>query len=105
MELSIQDIRDLLSPATSGTSHSFKIGQSYFIRTVTYHCTGRLVAVTDTDLLLLDAAWIADSGRFADALEGGTLSEVEPIPGEHIVSRGALVDATIWGHPLPREQK
>ena len=85
-------------------THSFEIGKAYFIRSITMHYTGRLVAVTDTDLVLEDAAWIADSGRFADALAKGTLSEVEPYPNRCIVSRNAIVDACQWDHDLPREQ-
>ncbi len=87
------------------TAHSLKIGTCYLIRTVTMMYTGRLIAVTDSDLVLEDAAWIADSGRYADALEKGTLNEVEPYPNEVIVSRAAIVDAAEWTHDLPREQK
>ena len=79
---------------TSYPGHPFKIGANYFIRTVTFHHTGRLVEVTPTELVLEDAAWIADSGRFSDALKTSTFSEVEPFPsGRVIIGRGALIDA------------
>ena len=84
-------------------SHSFEIGMKYVIRTVTMIYTGRLLAMTDTDLLLDDAAWIADTGRWHEALTTGRFSEVEPYPSTVIVSRGAIVDATRWAHPLPRD--
>lgn len=95
------------NPPASGNTHSFRIGTNYIIRTVTYHFVGRLVRVTDTDLVLEEAAWVADSGRWATALKTGVLNEVEPYPDGHevIVSRGSLVDACEWSHPLPRVQK
>lgn len=93
----------------ASNKHSLKVGKSYIVRTVTSHqtrlYTGKLKVVTDSDIVLADAAWIADSGRWADALSKGTLKEVEPYPGEVIISRAAIVDASEWKHPLPREQK
>lgn len=86
-------------------NHSFELGKSYLIRGVTMYYTGCLVKVTETDLVLEDAAWIADTGRFADALKSAELNEVEPYENPVIVSRGSIVDATIWNHPLPRTQK
>lgn len=102
----IKHIRSLLKgPAQE--SHRWKVGKNYFIRTVTHHFTGTLIAVTSKELWLKDAAWIADDGRFMQAIHDGKLNEVEPFPdGEEIpVGRGALIDAVIWKHPLPREQK
>lgn len=84
----------------------YKIGSNYFIRTVTYHHCGRLVGVTPTELVLENAAWIADSGRFTQALESGDFSEVEMFPkGELvIIGRGAVVDA-VKVESLPTSQK
>jgi len=80
-------------------------GAAVFIRTVTHNYTGRVVSVSDRWVTLADAAWIADSGRWAAALATGTLSEVEPFPGEVLVSLGAVVDVSPWAHPLPRTTK
>jgi len=82
-----------------------EIGKNYLVRCVTHYYTGKLLALTPTELVLGDAAWIADTGRFATALKTGVLNEVEPFPGNVIVNRGAMVDATEWTHALPREQK
>lgn len=72
----------------------FEIGEKYLIRTVTMIDTGRVVRVTPTELVLEDAAWIADTGRFSDALKKAQFNEVEPFPaGEVIVGRGAIIDA------------
>ena len=81
------------------------VGKCYLIRTVTMTNTGRLVAVTDNELVLEDAAWVADTGRFYNALKTGVLDEVEPFIGHAIVGRGSIVDATEWMHELPKEQK
>ena len=74
--------------------HPFEIGAVYLIRTVTMIDTGRLLRVTPTELVLEDAAWIADTGRFSDALKAVSFNEVEPFPdGEVIIGRGAIIDA------------
>ncbi len=72
----------------------WEIGAIYLIRTVTMIDTGRLVAFGDKELVLEDAAWIADTGRFSDAVKSAEFSEVEPFPnGRVIIGRGAIVDA------------
>lgn len=83
----------------------YKLGAKLFIRTVTFHYTGRIVYLSDKEVVLADAAWIADSGRFATALKTGGLNEVEPYPGLCSVSRDTIVDASLWDHDLPRAQK
>ena len=80
-------------------------GRNVFVRAVTHYYTGKLAAAGDGFLVLEDAAWIADTGRFATALETGKLSEVEPYPGLCLVSLGAVVDISPWNHELPRTQK
>lgn len=80
------------------------IGKNVLVRTVTHYYTGRL-AGAGAWLALEDAAWIADTGRFSDALANGTLAEVEPYPGSCLVSAGAVVDVSLWGHKLPRTRK
>ena len=75
------------------------------IRTVTMIYTGHVVDIDAHTIALDDAAWIADTGRFADALTTGNLSEVEPYPKTVYVARAAVVDITFWTHDLPRVQK
>jgi hypothetical protein len=86
-------------------SNPWVIGQAYFIRTATYHATGRLKAIYDQELVFSEAAWIADSGRFNAALVSGSFSEVEPFPNDLIIFRGAGVDATTLDTPLPSSVK
>ena len=72
----------------------WKIGKIYLIRTVSMIDTGRLVAVTEQELVLEDAAWIADTGRFAQALVTAQFLEVEPFPeGKVIIGRASVIDA------------
>jgi len=93
------------TPKTTQAAPGWRIGANYLIRTVTMIDTGRLVAVTEHELVLEDAAWIADTGRFTDALTTGTFREVEPFPrGRVIIGRGAIVDA-VEIPTLPREQQ
>jgi hypothetical protein len=70
------------------------LGQAYLIRTVTMIDTGVLVSIDQHEIILQDAAWIADTGRFNECLKTGKFSEVEPFPdGLVAVGRGAVVDA------------
>jgi len=75
----------------------FKIGVSYFFRTVTYHLTGRVKEVIGKFLVLEDAAWIADSGRFNEFIKGTPSStlEVEPFYDHDVyLNIDSIVDAT-----------
>ena len=81
------------------------VGKNVFVRTVTHHFTGRLASHDSHFLELEEAAWIADDGRFTQALADGALSEIEPYPGSFLVATGALIDVSEWLHALPRDQK
>lgn len=107
-ELTIAQVREIAAmfgQTVAKANHPFEIGQNYLIRTVTMIDTGRVVAVTESEIVLEDAAWIADTGRWADALASSEFSEVEPFPaGRVIVGRGAIIDA-VQIKTLPRKQK
>lgn len=77
------------------------IDKCYLVRTVTYFVVGRLTEVHAQELVFTSASWVADTGRFHEALSTGKLAEVEPFVGDVIVGRTAVVDATQWTHPLP----
>lgn len=89
----------------NGEESLWEIGKNYLIRTVTMIQLGKLKRVTDKELLLSDACWVADTGRFSEALEKGTLKEVEMFQRDVIVNRGAIVDATEWLTDLPKTTK
>ena len=85
----------------------YEIGKCYLIRTVTFFHIGKLTAVYRGELILSDAAWVADTGKWSKAMQEGPdmLDEVEMHHGPVIVSRSAIVDAVEWKHPLPTETK
>lgn len=83
----------------------FEIGKPYLIRTVTMIDTGRIVEVGPQEIVVEEAAWIADTGRFSGAIQSVDFSEVEPFPeGKVIIGRGSIIDA-IQIPSLPRKQK
>ena len=85
----------------------FIIGENYLIRTVTMIYTGRLTKVFNKELVLVDCAWIPDTGRWADAVRTGNFDEVEPYPDseEVIINRESVLDITNVKWELPRRQK
>lgn len=94
-----------MSADTSGTV-GWKVGENYLIRTVTMIDIGRLVAISEHELVIEDASWIADTGRFSDSLKSLNFSEVEPFPdGIVIIGRGSIVDAVPVKGLLPRSKK
>jgi len=106
-ELTIKEARELATLfGGARNDHPFNIGANYFIRTVTHHFTGRLVHVTTQELVLEQAAWIADDGRFSDALKKSEFAEVEPFPSKQkvILGRGSIIDA-VEIETLPCSQK
>lgn len=94
-DLTLKQLREISNVGVAKRDNSaWEIGKIYLIRTVTMIDTGVLVAVTDQELVLEDAAWIADTGRFSDALVSAEFDEVEPFPdGRVIIGRGAVCDA------------
>jgi hypothetical protein len=98
-------IGEPVTPSVANTGSSFfEIGKSYFIRTVTLYQVGRVVAVSGQFVKLEDASWIADTGRFADALKSGDFAEIEPV-GESYVNLGSIIDFFPFEHKLPKGQK
>jgi len=72
-----------------------EIGKCYFIRTVTHYFTGRLIWVGDKEIVLEDACWIADTGRFNEFMKEKTVNESEPFPDKPvIIGRGSIIDMT-----------
>lgn len=104
-ELTIGQAKELAQFFNQGGSAEqapFDIGQGYLIRTVTNYWTGRVEAIQGGFLKLSTAAWIADTGRFNEAVRSGNFSEVEPV-GDALVSLGSIVDAAPIWFELPTE--
>lgn len=83
-------------PAGDKSNPFMEIGKEYFVRTVTHYFTGRLIWVGEKEFVFEDAAWVADTGRFNEFLQGKTVNEVEPFPkgSNLIIGRGSLIDMT-----------
>lgn len=101
----IKDISCLMQSIPRETQHPYAIGEMYFIRTVTMYLCGRLVDVLQQELVLENAAWIPDTGKFSEALnDASKLHQVEPFPdGQVIVGRGAIIDAVRVSWPEQRQ--
>ncbi len=105
--LTIGEARELSAMFSKpANEHPFNIGANYFIRTVTHHLTGTLVQVGPQELVLTGAAWIADDGRFMEAVAESKFSEVEPFPADKkvIVGRASIIDA-VEIKTMPTSQK
>lgn len=103
----VKEIGRLLNLQWNGAQDSspYEIGKTYLFRTVTMIDTGRVVALTRQEIIVEDAAWIADTGRFSDALVSAEFDEVEPFPnGRVIINRGSIIDSCEI-KKSPREQK
>ena len=106
-DLTIGQLKEInkLITREAGLMQPFEIGKAYLIRTVTHIDIGIVEAVGDKEIVLSQCSWIADTGRYHNALKDGTLSEVEPYVSDVILGRGAIIDATRWLHDLPLVQK
>ena len=101
MKILEQDI----STTQSTESTFWQIGKSYFMRTVTMSLVGELKEINSDEILLKNCSWIADTGRFHDALRDGNFDEIEPFIMDVMVNRRSLIDCTRWMFALPSEQK
>ena len=94
------------TPNMATGESAYKVGKNYQLRTVTHIITGRLLRICHDGLVVTDAAWIADTGRFAQAVASAEYGEVEPYPdgAEVIVNWQAMIDA-VQIASTPRSQK
>jgi hypothetical protein len=104
--LKIDDVEyvraDSIKPLGSTSGTPFEIGKAYLIRTVTMILTGRVIGVVGLFLVIDDAAWVADTGRFSEALKTGKINEVEPAEGNVFVGLSSIIDVYEWNHSLLR---
>lgn len=83
------------------------VGKVVFVRTVTHHYVGRVAAVSEEEVALESASWVADDGRFSTAMSEGTLQEVEPYPPNRrvVLNRSSFCDWCEWPFELPTAAK
>lgn len=95
-----------LFPTAVSPEHPYILGYFYEVRTVTMIFTGKLVGIYAKELVLVDAAWVAHTGRYAQAVASGNYKEVEPFPNDQevIIGRDAIISVTTIPK-LPRTQQ
>jgi hypothetical protein len=98
-----KDIQKL--PVIDIETAPFQIGKNYLIRTVTFIYTGKLVWVGEKELVFDNLCWIADTGRWMQAVQKGTFKEVEPMGDGKGIGRGSIVDFSVVDWELPTQQK
>ena len=81
-----------------------EIGKSYYIETPTKFWCGKIVDIVAGFLLLENASWIADTGRFADFMKHGVPNEVEPV-GKWKLNMVYVSGYEEYPGELPTEQK
>lgn len=84
----------------------FEIGKSYLIRTITMVDIGKVTKICGNFIIMEDASWIADTGRFFECLtKNDVFIEVEPFKHPLFLNTNSIVDATPWPYLLPTEPK
>ncbi len=102
----IKEISSLLGKQnTSCTKPLTKIGDKVFIRTLTYHYIGEVVEETAEAIILDKTVWVADSGRFTEAIAEGSLNEFEIIGLITPIIKNNMVDIIPWNHDIPTQRK
>ena len=83
------------------------IGNPIMVRTVTMIYVGKLIAVSEHELTLVDVSWIPETGRWQQFISDGAINECEPYPVGRLVliGRGSILDVTAWTADLPSIQK
>lgn len=83
------------------------VNKNIIVRTITMIYTGRLTAITPTDLVLVECSWIPETDRFMQFVANGSVKECEPYPDDLpvFINRGALLDMCELRNDLPRSQK
>lgn len=83
-----------------------EIGNSYLFLTLSFYWTGRIVALTPTEIVIEEAAQVFDTGELEKSLTAGTVNLCQAIPdGVKVTLPRAGTTALTWKHPLIRKSK
>lgn len=110
-ELTIKQARELANLFGGASAASKRlpihVGEKLHVRTITAFFTGEVTAVSEDEIELTKAAWIADEGRAAQAWATGQFAEVEPFPDDDkiVLNRATFLTVRRLKHDLPRSQK
>jgi hypothetical protein len=94
-----------VSPVSDGAPPYFGV---MLVETVTKYFVGLVEAVLPGEIVLRDACWVADTGRYHKLLANGgdDKAEFEPCQdGAVIIGRGSIVSAQPYKHGLIRVVK
>jgi len=83
-------------------------GGVMLVQTVTAFYIGEVLSVHPQEIVMRDACWIADTGRYHKFLQGNPTdhAEFEPLPdGPLIIGRGSIIVAVPYRHGLIRVVK
>lgn len=81
----------------------WKVGKTYLVRTVTMIYIGDLKSIESSELVLEDCAWIPETSRWNEFLNGKKPNEMEPYPNDVLIGRGAILDVTEYKERIKRE--
>ncbi|MCB0415781.1 MAG: hypothetical protein KDD50_15695 [Bdellovibrionales bacterium] len=90
-------------PKCSNKKSFYIVGDDYVLRTVTMIYLGQVKEETEDAIILEDCAWIPDTSRWSEFLQGKKPQEMEPYNQDVIVYKGALLDATRMTKKIKRE--
>jgi len=93
-KLLIKELGEEVSPV----EQFWTIGKNYHIRSVTMDFAGELKSISEKEIILTNASWVADSGRFSEYLKDTSkINENEPYQNDVLINRSAITDATEIG--------
>lgn len=76
-------------------STMLELGKIYLVQTATGFWMTGIVKLDASDFYILEkAAWIADTGRFHQAVKSSEFHEVEPLARDLVLMKQAIVMAT-----------
>lgn len=81
-----------------------KLGEVYFFRGLTFHHIGRVIGITDQEIVLdAGAVWVVVGADWKEMFQTGTVSEYAPMPGnvKGAITRVNVNDMWEWPHPIP----
>jgi hypothetical protein len=95
MEVKLEELLSLVKGETvKPNPFTSYIGKIVFIRTVTYHLSGKVEETCGDFVKLSTGAWIADSGRYSQAVASGEFSETEIYKNPVHVNIQSIIDFT-----------
>lgn len=102
-------LKEVLEAVSSPSEIPFDVGTAYLFRTIGYHWLGKVASIRGKFLVLEDATWVADTGRYSESLSGKiaelSSSELEPSPRPVVLNTDHITDAVSWPFQIPKVVK